>query len=39
MMMQHRAPSFPIAPGCMGLTGTWNASETKAPRDSHRAAF
>lgn len=33
MIMQKRLPSFPLSLGCMGLTGTWNASEMNAERE------
>ncbi len=33
MIMQQRVPSFPIALGCMGLTGTWNAADMNAERE------
>ena len=33
MIMQQRVPLFPIALGCMGLTGTWNASDMNAERE------
>lgn len=33
MIMQGTVPLFPIALGCMGLTGTWNAAEMNAERE------
>jgi predicted oxidoreductase len=44
MILQERISSFPIALGCMGLTGTWNPREMNAERekraiDAFEAAF
>jgi predicted oxidoreductase len=36
--MQKRLPSFPVALGCMSLTGTWNASEMNAEREKRAVA-
>lgn len=38
MIMQQRVPSFPIALGCMGLTGTWNAADMNAEREKRAVA-
>jgi predicted oxidoreductase len=38
MIMQQRVPSFPIALGCMGLTGTWNPAEMNAEREKRAIA-
>ena len=38
MIMQQRVPAFPIALGCMGLTGTWNPAEMNAEREKRAIA-
>lgn len=38
MTIQQRLSSFPIALGCMGLTGTWNPAEMNAEREKRAIA-
>jgi hypothetical protein len=37
-LTQKRSLSFPVALGCMSLTGTWNASEMDNAREKRAIA-